>query len=115
MVMKRLALLLCTAALMWAADLTGRWEFSVETSAGSGTPTFDLVQKGETLTGRYRGALGEADVKGTLKGDDLELRFQASDIAVVYTGKVLNDGTLKGSIDLGGQATGTFTAKRAPK
>jgi hypothetical protein len=113
--MKRILSLLFAATLAWAADLTGKWEFKVETSAGSGTPRFELAQKGETLSGRYTGALGEADVKGSVKGDDVEIRFEVSGSAVVYTGKLQKDGTLKGSVDLAGQATGTWTGQRTAK
>ena len=39
-------------------NLTGAWTFTVNTSAGSGTPTITLKQDGETLTGHYSGQLG---------------------------------------------------------
>ncbi len=113
--MTRFFCALFTALLLWSADLTGKWEFQVESSAGSGTPTFQLVQKGDALTGKYSGALGEADVKGSVKGDDVEIRFEVSGNAVIYTGKIQQDGTLKGSVDLAGQATGTWTGKRSSK
>jgi hypothetical protein len=99
--------------LLWAADLTGKWVFDVATDAGSGTPRFELTQKGEALTGKYSGALGEADVKGTVKGDAVEISFETSGAKVIYTGKLLADGTLKGTVDLAGQARGTFTGKRS--
>ncbi len=113
--MYRYLVLLLISCLALAADLTGKWDFSVETSAGSGAPKFELVQKGETLSGKYSGALGEADVKGTIKADAVEIRFEVGGSAIVYTGKVLSDGSLKGSVDLAGQATGTWTAKRSAK
>ncbi len=113
--MKRILSVFLALGIAWAADLTGKWEFQVETSAGSGTPRFELTQKGETLTGRYSGALGEAQVKGSVKGEDVEIRFEVSGSAVVYTGKVQKDGTLKGTVDLAGQATGTWTGQRSAK
>lgn len=113
--MKHILPLFLAVALAWAADLSGKWEFQVETSAGSGTPRFELTQKGETLSGRYTGALGEADVKGSVKGEDVEIRFEVSGSAVVYTGKIQKDGSLKGSVDLAGQATGTWTGRRSAK
>lgn len=113
--MQRLVLLFLLAFALWSADLSGKWEFSVETSAGSGTPTFELQQKGDTLSGTYAGALGNAEVKGFLKGEDLELRFEVGGNQVVYTGKLLKDGTLKGNVDIAGQANGTWTGKRVSK
>src|SRR5437773_10839246 len=37
-------------------DVTGKWTFTVETSAGSGTPTVTLKQNGQKLTGHYSSA-----------------------------------------------------------
>jgi hypothetical protein len=50
-------------------DITGKWTFTVQTDAGSGTPTVTLKQDGEKLTGHYSSQnLGEADLTGTVKG-----------------------------------------------
>jgi hypothetical protein len=98
------------------ADVTGKWVFTVETSAGSGTPTLTLKQDGEKLTGHYSGQLGEADLTGTLKGSDIKINFtgdvQGNSIACVYTGTVDSKDAMKGNVDLVGVGTGTFTAKR---
>ena len=40
------------------------------------------------------------------------MRREGTSIVVPYAGTVERDGTLKGTVDLGGQASGTFTAKR---
>jgi hypothetical protein len=37
---------------------------AVETSAGSGSPTFILVQKGDAFSGSYKGQLGEGTFTG---------------------------------------------------
>lgn len=96
-------------------DVTGAWTFDVTTSAGSGTPTITLKQDGESLTGTYDGQLGKANLKGTLKGSAITFSFvgdaQGQSVTVVYAGTVAND-SMKGTVDLGGLATGTFTAKR---
>jgi hypothetical protein len=109
-------LLLLMAALAIAADITGKWRFDVETSAGSGTPVFDLKQDGEKLTGTYTGALGEAPVTGTVKGDDVEITFEVSPtgekLVVKYTGKLDGENKIKGTVDLGGMAKGTFTGEK---
>ena len=72
--------MLCGAALAGAAqaakvDVTGKWAFAVETGAGTGTPTMTFKQDGEKLTGHYSGQLGEADLTGTVKGQDIEFKF----------------------------------------
>jgi hypothetical protein len=99
------------AQIASAADVTGTWIMAVETGAGSGTPTFVLVQKGDTLSGSYKGQLGEAQVTGTVMGDDVVIEYkvdaQGQTLAVKYTGKV--DGkNMSGKVSLGSFGEGTF-------
>ncbi|MBO0799209.1 MAG: hypothetical protein J2P31_10360, partial [Blastocatellia bacterium] len=95
-------------------DLTGAWTFQVDTQAGSGNPTFTFKQEGEKLTGKYKGAFGEADLTGTVKGDQVEFSFKVSgqiEGTVTYTGTT--DGKeIKGKTKLAELGEGTFTAKR---
>ena len=98
-----------------AADVTGTWIMAVQTGAGSGSPTFVLVQKGEALSGSYKGQLGEAQVTGTVKGDDVVIEYkvdgQAGSLAVKYSGKT--DGkTMSGKVSLGQLGEGTFTGTK---
>jgi hypothetical protein len=98
-------------------DITGKWTFTVQTDAGSGTPTVTLKQDGEKLTGHYSSQnLGEADLTGTVKGQDIKFSFsadaQGTSLTVTYTGTIENKDSMKGTVDLGGVAQGTFTAKR---
>ncbi len=92
-------------------DISGSWAFTVETSAGSGAPSMTFKQEGETLTGKYSGQLGEADLKGTVKGNKVEFSFEAGGGMVVYTGTIEKD-SMSGKVSLGDQASGTWTAKR---
>ncbi len=96
-------------------DVTGTWVFDVATSAGSGAPTMVFKQDGETLTGTYEGQLGKANLKGTVKGTAITFSFtgeaQGQTFTVVYSGSAAND-SMKGTVDLGGEASGSFTAKR---
>ena len=97
-------------------DLTGSWLFTVETSAGSGTPTITLKQDGDKVTGHYSGQLGEADLTGALKGQELVFEFtvdaQGMPLKCTYTGNVENKDSMKGTVNIAGLANGTFTAKR---
>lgn len=100
-----------------AADLTGKWEASVETSAGSGSPSFVFKQDGEKLTGEYTGMLGKAKLAGVVKGSAVEFTFKADaggeEVVVEYKGTVEPGGnTMKGSVKLGSLAEGTFKASR---
>jgi len=100
-----------------SVDLTGKWLFTVNTDGGSGTPTVTLTQKGDSLTGHYSSQLlGEADLKGAVKDGkfsfSLQGNVQGTAVTVTYTGTIESKDALKGSVDLGGMASGTFTAKR---
>jgi hypothetical protein len=105
------------AAQSAKVDLTGKWTFTVTTDAGTGEPTVTLKQDGEKLTGHYSSqVLGEADLTGTVKGDKIEFAFtadaQGTKLEVKYSGTVESKDALKGTLDLGGLGSGTFTAKR---
>ena len=114
---------LMMAATVFAAaqaqkiNVTGKWVFEVQTDAGGGTPTVTLKQDGEKLTGHYSSqTLGEADLTGTLKGQALTFTFQAdlqgTAVPVTYTATVESSTAMKGTIDIGGAASGTFTGKK---
>lgn len=93
-------------------DLTGTWLLTVETDAGSGTPTFTLKQDAEgNITGTYTGQLGETELKGTVKGTEFHIEFSVQDNPVTYDGKIEN-ATLSGNLAIGTLARGTFTGKR---
>jgi hypothetical protein len=107
-----------TGALAQAKiNLTGKWVFTVETTAGTGTPTVTLRQDGEKLTGHYSSTnLGEADLTGTVKGQSVNFTFegnvQGNAVPVTYAATIESKDAMKGTIDIGGVATGTFTGKR---
>jgi hypothetical protein len=107
------------ASQAWAIDVTGTWLMSLQTPAGVGTPTLTLKQAGEIVTGSYRGQLGEAPLTGTIKGNDLVIKYtvdaQGTDIEIIYSGTV--DGTnTSGKLALlpagGPAAEGTFKGKK---
>jgi len=97
-------------------NVTGKWLFNVETGAGSGTPTMTFTQDGEKLTGKYNGQFGDADLTGTVKGQDIAFSFnvdaQGTAVTFKYTGTIENKDALKGKVEIAGLGEGTFTAKR---
>lgn len=93
-------------------DVTGTWVFQVETSGGAGSPTFTFKQEGEKLTGKYSGQFGEADIKGTMKGNQIDFSFNAEGLGVITYSGTFENGAMKGKVNLGDQASGTWTAKR---
>jgi hypothetical protein len=98
-------------------DLTGKWAFSVVYEGGSGSPTVTLAQKGDSLSGRYISqAFGELDLKGTIKGSEFSFWLTTSaggdPFTMTFTGIIESTDALKGSVELGGNGTATFTARR---
>jgi hypothetical protein len=106
-------LLFAATAATLAVDISGTWNATVNLGDQTGSPTFVFKQDGEKLTGSYSGALGDAQLKGTIKANEIAFDFEASGIAVHYAGKLSADGKkIEGTVDYGGQASGTFTATR---
>lgn len=98
-------------------DVTGKWTFTVTTDNGTGTPTVTLKQQGDSISGNYSSQIfGEQAIKGTVMGGKIAFKFSASvqeqSLTVTYTGTVEPDGTLRGTVDLGGFGSGTFTGTR---
>lgn len=120
--MKALSALVMAVAFLISApvngqpnNVTGEWAFNVTTDQGGGTPTITFKQDGEKLTGKYVGQLGAADLIGTVKGSAIEFTFtldvQGQQAPVSYKGTVEKN-TMKGSMDIGGMVSGTFTATK---
>ncbi|MEW6210848.1 MAG: hypothetical protein AB1631_20955 [Acidobacteriota bacterium] len=99
-----------------AANISGVWSFAVETSQGSGNPTFTFKQEGETLTGTYKGTFGEAPLSGTVKGSDISFKIkvnaQGQEFEILYTGKIESATSMKGTAKLGEFGDATWTAKK---
>jgi hypothetical protein len=96
-------------------DVSGTWNFQVEFSGGSGTPTMTFKQDGEKLTGQYTGQLGEAPLNGTIKGNAIEfaidVNVEGTAAHIVYSGTVDKD-SMKGTVTFAAFGEGTFTAKK---
>jgi hypothetical protein len=110
--MRTIALLILSAALSFAADVTGKWTFTVVLDAGGGSPTFELKQDGEKLTGTYHGQLGEANLTGTVKGDKIEFSFGGDAGVAKYSGTIQSPTAMKGTCEYGQLGSGTFTAAK---
>jgi len=109
--MKTLALLFLAAGAVFAADVSGNWQFAVETPAGSGSPSFTLKQEGEKLTGTYSGLFGELPVKGTVREGKISIEIDTSQGKIVYEGTVESESAMKGTVKLA-DVEGTFTGKK---
>ena len=97
-------------------DVAGKWALTVETTGGTGTPTIELAQDGETLTGTYSSQVfGEQKLTGTIKGSAISFGFtgsvQGATVTVTYTGTAAPT-TMKGKVTAGDLGEGTFTGKK---
>lgn len=98
-----------------APDVAGTWGLTVETSAGTGTPTVVFVQDGARLTGTYRGRFGDQPLTGSLDGAAITFSFTVSgpmgSTDVTYAGTVAGD-EMSGTMRMGERAGGRFTGRR---
>ena len=97
-------------------DVSGSWALTVETAGGTGSPSVDLKQDGETLTGNYSSQVfGEQKVTGTIKGNAITFgfttTFEGSSVTVTYSGTA-DAATMKGKVTVGDLGEGTFTGKK---
>lgn len=103
------------AAQPKAVDITGSWEMTVESPQGTMVITANFKQDGEVLTGTHVSEMGEAPLKGTVKGADVEytltLDMGGQQMSIVHKAKVDGD-TMKGSADIEGMGSIAFTAKK---
>jgi hypothetical protein len=110
--MKILALLILSAAMSLAADISGKWTFNVVLDAGGGSPTFEFQQTGDKLAGTYHGQFGDAKLTGTVTGSKVEFSFSGQGGTVKYTGTLDGDTKISGKCDYGEVGGGTFTGTK---
>ena len=98
--------LICTLALCvlfaTAADVSGTWQLTVETSQGTGNPTAVLQQQGEQLTGTFNSQIfGETKITGSVKGNVIEFGFEGDaggqKMKVSYKGTIESPTAMKGT------------------
>ena len=105
------SLLSCAA---FGADISGAWQFTVQTASSKGSPSFEFKQEGEKLTGTYSGKYGKAAVSGSVQGDQVEFVFEAPNTTgkFHYKGTVAGPTSMTGDYELEGTEKGTFTATK---
>ena len=95
-------------------DVTGKWNFAVVTENGTGTPAVVLKQEGEKLTGTYESArMGTRAIEGTVKKDSIRFVLTGGEVILQFAGVITDKDNMKGTVDLAGQGTATFTGTRA--
>jgi len=104
-----------SAVALQKTDVTGAWDLRVEAPEGTATPTMDLVQEGEKITGIYAGQMGKARLEGTLQDDrirfSIALKFKDRSYSIAYSGTVKGN-AMAGTAQFGDTGTGRWTAQR---
>ena len=96
-------------------DLSGSWEITLNFLMGEARHSVDLVQEGDELKGRYRSQFGEQEVRGRVRGSEVEMRvgihYQHCGATYGFRGKVEGD-VIQGEVDLGEYWTGRWKGRK---
>jgi hypothetical protein len=111
-----LALLLAVPAVAAAqADISGPWEVTIDSPQGAMTVDADLKQSGEALTGMITSPMGNVEIKGTFKNNELAFSYsvpmQGQNLDITMTGKLAGD-TIDGLVAIAGLGEVPWKAKR---
>ncbi|MBI3567756.1 MAG: hypothetical protein HY084_06075 [Gemmatimonadetes bacterium] len=103
-----------------AQSAAGEWDAMINTPGGPRSFKVILQVKGDSLAGTVKRAAGDSPLAGTVKGNDITfwytIDYGGSPLGMTVTAKLAGDDEMKGTIDMGGNATDVFAAKRsAPK
>jgi hypothetical protein len=98
-------------------NIAGKWIMTLEMSMGTATPTLELKQEGDKVTGTYTGRYGTFPLQGTLSGTALVFSFtmtaEGESVDMSFTGEVAADAqTMKGNASLAGMGEASWSAKR---
>lgn len=100
-----------------APNVTGKWTMTLDMSMGTATPSLDLKQDGEKISGTYTGRYGTFNLQGSLKDRAIQFSFEmgaeGQTVTMTFAGQVADDGqSMKGTATLGEMGDATWTAKR---
>jgi hypothetical protein len=98
------------------ADISGPWEVTIDSPQGAMTIDADLKQDGEALTGMITSPMGNVEVKGTFKSNELSFSYsvplQGQNLDITMTGKLAGDDTIDGLVAIAGLGEVPWKAKR---
>lgn len=99
-----------------AANLTGRWDVTVEFACGKCEQTFFIEkQDGNWIRGSHKGTFNMRELVGSIEGDQVKFksthRAPGDRITSIFYGTLAGD-TISGNMDMDEYLTGKFTAKR---
>ncbi|MEZ5399382.1 MAG: aminotransferase class V-fold PLP-dependent enzyme [Bryobacteraceae bacterium] len=98
-----------------AADISGRWDVTVEFFSSQSAHTLTMEQKGNRIEGSHQGDFSVRDLYGSIEGDRVKLqsteRAPGDVISFTFSGSVSGD-TISGPVHMGEYLTAKFTARR---
>lgn len=108
------------AKLAAPTTITGKWTVALEMQGTTATPTLELTQDGEKVTGFYQGRYGKFALTGTLKKQALEFSFamsaEGTEVTMTFKGEVAADFLMmKGVAAMAELGELPWTARRAEK
>ena len=97
------------------SNVTGPWEVTIDSPQGAMSIDADLKQDGEALTGNIVSPMGNVELKGTFKNDELSFSYsvplQGQNLDITMTGKLVGD-TIDGLVAIAGLGEVPWKAKR---
>jgi seryl-tRNA(Sec) selenium transferase len=98
------------------AMIDGAWAVTVQYLRGEGAQKFTIRQDGDRVTGDHLGEHYNGDLRGRVRGDQVELRtameVPGNPVHWTFTGKVAGN-AMSGTADMGEYGPATWTATRA--
>lgn len=98
-----------------AATIAGQWDVHLDFGRGSAMHTLVLEQDGNKLLGTHRGEFDQGNLTGSITGTQVRIRSSiptlGSRIAFEFAA-TLENGQLKGTVNLGEYGQANFTAQR---
>jgi hypothetical protein len=95
------------------AQLAGNWAVEIKYKRGIGEQHFTLKQEGNTLTGKQAGEIYQAELKGIVHADHLELTSEmaVSGNSIPWTFRgVVSGNSISGTVTMGEYGAATWTA-----
>lgn len=98
------------------ASVQGKWAVSIQYLRGVGEQQFTLEQSGNDVTGDQHGEIYNATFKGSVHGDQIELRsvmpVDGNPLHCTFKGTVTGN-VMKGSVNMGEYGEASWSAMRA--
>ena len=94
-------------------SIAGMWNVRIDSRFASGDASFSITQSGRSISGEYKSKrIGTADVRGSLRGDLVDLSVHSPRLLITFAGKVVAENEMRGTLVFDGIDEGTFVAHR---